>query len=949
MERIFNLLNSEEFKSSTAEQKRVIAGNLLERVCAAKARVLELSEGDNPIITELIVPLEELLERMTDSGHASEQFLEICETLSEIKDLIHSPDFVSATAEVKVGVVRQVLPQLKTISATFPTLSPKERKAVEQLIDPINSELQSILRGTTRTAPTQPKQSPQSTILRLQQVMGVLQSEEFATASPEERQELVEQCTADLRELKQEAKEGLGEMAGNVVPIIDRLLKQLEELSSHDSETLRGGEEKPDAVERRKFFESLEGITTVLKQRNDKQAGDFGGDVTAFVELSKLASTIDNLSEEEERIKSEFEKELAKLFSDAQGEEEEEEGKVNLADFKRFFATVLNHLTTTGVSTFEESAMVMSRVEGVLSEADRSGLEWRTDKESVTLVQNVLAEIQKSQQNLRSTDSRIKNLLDEATARINENPNMNSDELDSYYDFLQQVQAKQANFSLPELQAFKNFQEAILRASRQATNNSSRMNKEDITSTLLEISDRLRDSKMSPEELDQYDGIVAQLMNANLGEEFKEPLASIKEQIHLQRVSNDPEAYGGSDKPEDEEKSSDDDPVIENNESSEEAQSDTNELSGVRIDEDVDENGVNLVNLLPKIEEKVGLTNEAFTKSCSKFDVQMISKILVTISFSKMYHQDKALKARVDGLKTTFLEKLKAFEGSDSPSTDVMPSKKLRVTGEEVDSEDGLHAKEFTIYTESEADNFTENPELMRLMCNENLAETEVAEGVKENWVGKSCAFIISCNCTPQTDTSLAEITLLRDVLAKRYNFDVQIILDPKLNAENFEKIITRHVEEHKPNRLLLFYHSPKAHEGVAVPHSVLFHDSSVLSHKRILEVTKEVERLLIIQSLPRQLEISGRLREEFSPLMTVRLSSSASKEISSCRCWLFDDIFTPIVIELLSREEAKLLCPEDVMNYALTASTTLDFGFGSFMKREASSMGYFSPTSPNQ
>ncbi|CCW67273.1 unnamed protein product [Phytomonas sp. Hart1] len=123
------------------------------------------------------------------------------------------------------------------------------------------------------------------------------------------------------------------------------------------------------------------------------------------------------------------------------------------------------------------------------------------------------------------------------------------------------------------------------------------------------------------------------------------------------------------------------------------------------------------------------------------------------------------------------------------------------------------------------------------------------------------------------------------------------------------------------------------------------FPDDSVLEHSKLLEMTSEaVERVVVVHSMPRQLEVMASLDGEVSPAMSVFVTSEAAKEVLKVRGLLYQGLFTPIIVELLCRDEGKMLCPEDLVNYAITTMSRVTIEFGSFLDSDAASMGYFVP-----
>lgn len=370
--------------------------------------------------------------------------------------------------------------------------------------------------------------------------------------------------------------------------------------------------------------------------------------------------------------------------------------------------------------------------------------------------------------------------------------------------------------------------------------------------------------------------------------------------------------------------------------------------------EDVVPGGLeNEVMLFPKIEDRLKVEASAFVASNTTTDIQNISKVLLHISSSSSLMTDEAFRTRVDAAKVRFLELLSHFKKSESPSCDAQASKLLKVTCQHlpdtVGSKEGI--RELIIFTDDDADasELTENcPAMQHMLKDANAHCTAAGLYDRNDWVGKSVAVLVyvASPDEPATaeNTGLAELSLLHEVLVQRYGFDVTSITDPHVNADSLMSLLRRINEQAAPKRLLLYFYTAPGSLTVSVPQSMTFADDSSLSYTAILRAIDSIERAVVCHCRPLQLDVQCRLADDVSSTMTVRVTKKAWEQVGRLRCWLYSGLFTPSLVELLSRDEKTTLCPEDFVNYAITTMTSAALQFGSFMDDKASSMPYLIP-----
>jgi hypothetical protein len=125
--------------------------------------------------------------------------------------------------------------------------------------------------------------------------------------------------------------------------------------------------------------------------------------------------------------------------------------------------------------------------------------------------------------------------------------------------------------------------------------------------------------------------------------------------------------------------------------------------------------------------------------------------------------------------------------------------------------------------------------------------------------------------------------------------------------------------------------------------HGITLPDESSLLNADVLECAKAIERVLIVHDRADALDIVGMKSGSVSPTISVALSAAAAGVANASRCWLFDGIFTPLVVELLDQDAVfDPICPERIITAATAALGSRDIPDGSFTGHAASAMCFF-------
>ncbi|RNF22460.1 uncharacterized protein Tco025E_03132 [Trypanosoma conorhini] len=343
--------------------------------------------------------------------------------------------------------------------------------------------------------------------------------------------------------------------------------------------------------------------------------------------------------------------------------------------------------------------------------------------------------------------------------------------------------------------------------------------------------------------------------------------------------------------------------------------------------------------LLPRIEKRMFAGEQHFIEHTTLSDIQNVSKVILHLEKNATVKGNPSLSARVQRVKKAFAQQVEAFHGSEQQSIAVCSSLQLCCRDTVVSGES---VREFVICTAAETDAFGDtnnNKKLVRRLTEEMPLQTTVSSEVVKQWAGKSVAVLFWEGDVVMSGTELSELVLLREVLVNRYGFEVATVMDS--NATQMRSLLEE-LASSGAKRLFLFCLTQ--YDTAASPFTVPFQDGSELPLREALQMSLAIERVVLLHCQPLKLTTVSAFNGCGGQFLSVELTETARDDVKARRCWLFDGLLTPAVTELLSLDINAMLCPEDLATYTVTALSSLKVNFGSFTEGEPLSMGFFVP-----
>jgi hypothetical protein len=496
----------------------------------------------------------------------------------------------------------------------------------------------------------------------------------------------------------------------------------------------------------------------------------------------------------------------------------------------------------------------------------------------------------------QESPSKVELLLRATTAKLESKPKNSRDDVSAAIDVLEACDGISAQMSTEDLKAYKDLQDAILRASSNLTNSPAKSEPASSPSGRAAAGSQVEPSDMAKSMLVQ---MLNKLRSGRLSDEQLAPMSAFLERFKamkpqgklLQAVE-----------------------VIENLISRQREQNEDEDC-----DEGIPGGYINELTLIPRIVER--LREKDFVAETTLFEIQCISKILMHLSNSSVVERNKELQTVVAQAKIMFSEHVSSYEGSaKDPSTVVCP---LMVTGQVVEDSAEESTCAFTLISQEESEEYSVSEDFVnkRLLADPTVLGP-CSEDLQTEWDGKSAAILFCITQYPEGNentTALSELMVLHDVLDKRFGFDLVSIADPNATAESLLRVV-EDVVNTKPSRLLVYFHTPRPSCIAPTPHALTFADGSALPFDKIFAMTATVPRVVCVHDSSRQLEVVASLTGKRSPSLSVSLTEAAAAVANTSRCWLYDGVFTPIVVELLSKDNVAVLCPEDIATYTAAA-----------------------------
>lgn len=499
--------------------------------------------------------------------------------------------------------------------------------------------------------------------------------------------------------------------------------------------------------------------------------------------------------------------------------------------------------------------------------------------------------------------SKVELLLRDTQAKLERSTDVSREDLNRAIDVLEACDGVSAQMTTEDLTAYKDLQDAILKASSRLSGSPAAKGAAAAARQPPTQSDAAVGADGAMEPNDMAKSMLVQMLNSlrsgRLSEEQLAPMALFLERFKTMqpqgKLLQAVEVIEGLIERQREQNADDD------------------------SDEGIPGGYINELSLVPRILER--LKEADFVAETTLFEIQCISKILMHLASSSVVQRNEELQAVVKEAQRMFSEHVTNYNGSaKDPASVTCP---LAVTGMAVEDSSEETTTAFSLFSAEESEDFTVNEAFVASrLLREPTILPPCDEALLSEWDAKSAAILF---CIPQypegpeNGTALSELMVLHDVLDKRFGFDLVSIADPNATAESLLRVV-EDVVASNPSRLLVYYHTPRPQCIAPTPHAVTFSDSSALTHAKLFERTQGVARVVVVHDNSRQLEVAATLNGVRSANLCVALTDGAAAVANTSRCWLYDGVFTPIVVELLSKDHIDVLCPDDLVTYAAAA-----------------------------
>lgn len=350
----------------------------------------------------------------------------------------------------------------------------------------------------------------------------------------------------------------------------------------------------------------------------------------------------------------------------------------------------------------------------------------------------------------------------------------------------------------------------------------------------------------------------------------------------------------------------------------------------------------NQLALLPRILERLNLPD--FMQTTTLFEIQCVGRILVHLGEARTVMRNESLREAVARAKKLFGEHMQLFQGSVKDGSAVTCAMKL--TGMSIELEGGEHLTQYTIIG-AEEEEYTINEAFIAKLDGNALEVGQPAAETEEQWKSNSRCIIFSIQQYPEgpdNATSLSELTMLVDVLDV-HGFDITSVPAEGITAQDALDVI-RSVINERPSRLLIYYNTPYPDSIAPEMHAITFCDGSTLPHRQVAALCKgAVERAVIVHDQTRRLEVAAARNGALAPYVSIALTEGAAQIANTSRCWLFDGLFTPAVVETISGLASGYLCPEELITGPLGQLMGKTISQGSFSDEPALKMAFFAAT----
>jgi hypothetical protein len=356
------------------------------------------------------------------------------------------------------------------------------------------------------------------------------------------------------------------------------------------------------------------------------------------------------------------------------------------------------------------------------------------------------------------------------------------------------------------------------------------------------------------------------------------------------------------------------------------------------------------MTILPRILDR--LSTADFMAECSVFEIAAIARVLSRLDDHETITNNKDFATLVHQATQMFAERTATFQGSAKNAKSV--SSPLLITGMQSESTDDTALTRYTIFSPEENEDYTVN-ESIAARFQHSLppnGEAKLPEGGVEPWRARSAALLFCFESSPRdanstNPTAQSEVTDLADVLETQHGFEVFRCHDeptPTALTEAFAAL----GNENKLERLFIYVQNPvvKTELPPAPQHVIIFRGGDVVKYNSVLKMAlNHANNVVLYHDNGNGVEVmAANASAGISQHIGASVTEAAYLVSNASRCWLFDGLVTPTLLEALSIGN-RTLCAEDLVNTFVRTVSGKDGADGPHITTsEATAAAFFAP-----
>jgi hypothetical protein len=360
------------------------------------------------------------------------------------------------------------------------------------------------------------------------------------------------------------------------------------------------------------------------------------------------------------------------------------------------------------------------------------------------------------------------------------------------------------------------------------------------------------------------------------------------------------------------------------------------------------------MQLLPRIVER--LSTPDFMSESSVFEIAAIAKILSRLDDSELIASHPDFSQLVHQASHLFSERATNFQGTAKSSKAV--SCPLNLTGMESSSLDHTPLVRYTLFSPEEAEDYTVDEATAARFARATPAggEARVDAETLEQWRDKSVALLFCFEKSPldpesDNPTAQSEVTYLAEVLEEAHGFKCLRCFDeptPLALTEAFASLAGGTQRQEKLERLFIYFQNPVVKKQLppAPEHVFIFGEGVTVPYKNVIAMAKDyAKHIVIYHDTGCGVEVVAWTEEDgLSHLVGASVTEAAYLVSNASRCWLYDGLVTPTLLEALS-VGARTLCAEDLVNTFVRTLIAKDGADGPHLTQSAASgRAFFAP-----